>query len=124
MQGANLQRQLRAPRSGGQAGIAHRIAVVREVAFTLVVKDGGNGAAERESGISLQDFARVVPGGLLVARLRVAGREERVVELVRCGDALEGLDRLGVATRDEVGPPEVVPEARRMVGITSRVRRA
>ncbi len=40
-----------------------------------------------------------------------------MVELVGRRDALEGVDRLGIAARDEPGAAEVVPEARRMEGI-------
>src|SRR5437867_9906640 len=91
--------------------------MVREVGLALVMQRGNVIALDAEIGLALERLRDMRTRLLLLSEHGVAGRDRGEMEMVERGDALHGVDGLGIAPRDEIGAAEVAPEACRMEGV-------
>ena len=73
-----------------------------EIRFVSEVQRRQAMLADGEPGDAFDHLPSVQSRVLGVAHLCVAGREERVVQLVRRGDVPQRLDRIGITLRDEL----------------------
>jgi hypothetical protein len=90
---------------------------VDEICFASVVQHRQAMLADGGPGSAFHHLSSVQSRVLGVAHLCAAGREERLVQLVRRGDVPQRLDRIGITFRDKLGARQVEPETFGVLGI-------
>src|SRR5438067_1731156 len=92
---------------------------MREVALPLVMQGRNVIARDAEVRLTLERLCGMRARLGFIAQHGKAPGEGGKVEVIDRVDVLHGIDRFGVATRDEVRPAEMAPEPRRMERIES-----